>query len=182
MWRLVTLEMDDDGANRPKCWLMNGAWQLDHHSNWVAKAANNEYRACYRCDLSIPCCWCGRILYNNNAEKYISGRNATELQRAFVKIFPSFAAEFIKFFCGLLFLKEIFFHSDSNFRLLFASLSVCLLNISSNDVTDNSSLITGHFLWIRIRNYGYCIWDESGEIPYSFIETWILYDFSATGK
>jgi len=97
VWRLVTLEMDDDGENCPKCWLMNGAWQLGHHSYWVAKAANNEYRASYRCDLSVPCCWCGRILYNNNAEKYISGRNAQELQRTFVKFYPSFAAEFIIF-------------------------------------------------------------------------------------
>lgn len=98
------------------------------------------------------------------------------------KFFPLFVAEFIIIFCGLLFLKEIFFHSDSNFRLLFASLSVCSLNISRNDVTHSSSLITDHFMWIRIRNYSYCIWGAVGVIPYSFIETWILYDFSVTGK
>jgi len=177
VWRLVTLEMDDDGENRPKCWLMNGAWQLGHHSYWAAKAANNVYRASYRCDLSIPCCWCGRILYNNNAEKYISGRNATELQTGLREIFPAICGRIYNISCGHVFLKKMFSHSDSNFRLPFASLSVCFLNSLGNVVTDSFSLITGHFLWIRIRNYGYCIWGAGGEIRYSFIETRILYDF-----
>jgi hypothetical protein len=81
--------------------------------------------------------------------------------------------------CGHVLLQKMFCHSESNFRLLFASLSICLLNRSGNAVTDSSYLITGPFLWIRMWNYGYCIWGACGEIPCSFIEIWILYDFSA---
>jgi hypothetical protein len=83
--------------------------------------------------------------------------------------FPLIYGRITNISCGHVFLKKMFSHSDSSFRLLLVSLSACLLNRSGNFVTDSSSLITGHFLWIRVRNYGYCFWGAGGEIAYSFI-------------